>query len=303
MSMRLSRMRNIDVLHAPPCDLLLCASTLEPRGQVIAAAISRLAKERWWIQQTISCAPTGALPGEMCVGVEALRQSLRQWFVTKSDGMPSIGIDVSCLSRPAMAAIFEVIAEVACQRPLSLQVWYVIAEFTPPPACLPPNEDIRPISDYFAGWPSDANSSTSLVVGLGYERDKAEGACEFFDAGETWILVPKSPIVEFDGAVFENNKELLKRAERRTLDYRVDLPAETFGQLVGTVSNILPRMSPVLLPFGPKIFFAISLLVASIYREIGVWHVTGDAELPSTTHLASKHTVGFQMDLGPGIEI
>lgn len=60
-------------------------------------------------------------------------------------------------------------------------------------------------------------------------------------------------------------------------------------------------MNPVLLPFGPKIFFAISLLVASVYREVGVWHVTGDSELPDFQHVPSAHIPAFRVELGPTV--
>jgi len=200
-----------------------------------------------------------------------------------------------------MATAFQAILDAGDRKMVRMDVLYVLAEYTPPPTQLPPNEDIRPINDWFAGWPTNATASTSLVVGLGYERDKASGACEYFDASETWVFVPQSAIEDYQAAVEGNNEVLLARARRRDLSatYRVERPTETFGLLASTISRIVPEMNPVLLPFGPKIFFALSLLVASVYREAGVWHVTGDSELPDVPHAPSTHAPAFRVELGP----
>ena len=34
------------------------------------------------------------------------------------------------------------------------------------------------------GWPSTSSASTTLIVGLGYEKNNAEGPCEYFDPSE-----------------------------------------------------------------------------------------------------------------------
>lgn len=288
-------------------DLYIYSHTFDPRGLHLLPSVGLSAAQRWEIRQTEGAAkdvrtsdPSGAIE----IGVDFLPTALTKWIDT-FDGHPRIAIDISCMSRPTMAAAFQAILEVGDRKMLRFDVLYVLAEYTPPPAELPPNEDIRPINDWFAGWPTNATASTSLVVGLGYERDKASGACEYFDASETWVFVPQSSILDYQTTVQANNEVLLARARRRDLSatYRVERPTETFGLLASTVSRIVPKMNPVLLPFGPKIFFALSLLVASVYREAGVWHVTGDSELPEVPHVPSAHTPAFRIELGPSVQV
>jgi hypothetical protein len=48
---------------------------------------------------------------------------------------------------------------------------------------------------------------------------------------------------------------------------------------------------PVLLPFGPRIFFAISLLVAMTVEEAAVWHVDGDDDSSVRLPQSSGHAV------------
>lgn len=284
-------------------DLFIYGQTLDPRGLHMLPTVGRSAAQRWEIKQTqggVEDVGKYDASGAIEIGVNQLPVTLAKW-IEAFDGNPRIAIDISCMSRPTMALAFQAILEVGDRKMMRLDVLYVLAEYTPPPTQLPPNEDIRPINDWFAGWPTNATASTSLVVGLGYERDKASGACEYFDASETWVFVPQSSILDYQSTVEANNEVLLARALRRDLSttYRVERPTETFGLLASTVSRIVPKMNPVLLPFGPKIFFALSLLVASVYREAGVWHVTGDSELPDVRHVPSAHIPAFRVELGP----
>lgn len=300
--MTVRTMYDVKVEDVRGADLFIFGRTKEPRGQHMVSTVGIQSTTQWEIRQSEpSLSDAAAINGAAAdVGVDQLGVTLAKWIETCGINSPRIAIDISCMSRPTMAAAFQAVLESAEQRPVWMDILYVVAEFTAPPDVLPPNEDIRPINDWFAGWPTNATASTSLVVGLGYEKNKASGACEYFDAGETWVFVPQSAIGAYEAAVVSNNEELLARARRRdhVTTYRVERPSETFGLLAGTVSRVVSKMNPVLLPFGPKVFFALSLLVAAVYREAGVWHVTGDSNLPDTPHQPSSHVSAFRVELG-----
>ncbi|SUA88981.1 Uncharacterised protein [Pandoraea pulmonicola] len=304
MSFQLSDMHDVTLSQLKECDLLIATQSSETRGQVIPMSLESIARESLLISQSANGSPgtaVGPFSNATLIGIESVPATIEHWFRSSKLESPVVAIDVSCMPRPVMAATFEAICRSASNRELTLVVGYAIASYSPPPTTLPPNEDIRPISDWFAGWPSDSGASTALVVGLGYERAKAEGACEYFDASETWVFFPCSPLFAYDEAVVTNNTELMKRSQLRDrlVSYRVDHPTEAFGQLASVTSNLLSRTNPVLLPFGPKIFFALNLLVGAIYREIGVWHVTGDSDVLETSNTASDHTVAFRARLSP----
>lgn len=300
--MTVQKLIDIGVEEARGADLFLFGRTREPRGQLLQSSVGMSSARRWEIRQTAAAvgehAGTGSEGSE--VGVEQLSAMLAKWIETCGIKEPRIVIDISCMSRPTMAAAFQAVLEAAQHAVVTVDVLYVLAKYTPPPTALPPNEDIRPINDRFAGWPTNATASTALLVGLGYERDKASGACEYFDARETWVFMPQSHIGEYEDAVARNNKDLLARERRRdhVTSYRVERPAETFGLLAAAVSRAVPTMNPVLLPFGPKIFFALCLLVAAVYPESGVWHVTGDSDLPDIPHEPSSYIPAFRVVLG-----
>jgi hypothetical protein len=306
MNTRLISMHDVSLHELRDCDLFVSSVAHGPRSTEIAKQFEATLHDHWVIAQSTQ-APESLSDQKqssrrpVCIDADSFGLSFSSWLESREGARPHVCIDISSMSRPAMGAIIEALCSSAELRRISVSVGYSIAAFTPPPTDLPPNEDIRPISNWFSGWPSDANASTSLVVGLGYEQGKAEGACEYFDASETWAFFPCSPIGQYDDAVASNNNALLQRVKRRNrlLRYEVDSPSATFGRLVQTVSELVRTSNPVLLPFGPKIFFIISLLVASLYREVGVWHVTGDIPANELEQPASDHVVAFTFDLGP----
>lgn len=303
MSLELYSLHDIDFSKGVEADLFICYLPQERRALRVLDVQAQRSQLCWYVGSgdTQRTQAMRDYPSARFIELEELSLRLESWLSSKREGVPTICIDVSCMPHSLMTCIARGICLFAESRKISLVVGYVIAEFTPPPKDLPPNEDIKPVDEFFAGWPSNASAATSLILGLGYEREKAEGACEYFDASDTWVFFPKSPIGEYDQAVQANNNELLERLDRkhRILSYFVDSPSNAFGQLAGLVLSIMPRSNPVILPFGPKIFFMLSLIVAAIYKEVGVWHVTGDGSPTGHNQSASDFLIGFHAKFGP----
>ncbi|MBH1803125.1 hypothetical protein I5T93_09200 [Stenotrophomonas maltophilia] len=233
------------------------------------------------------------IPNAGVVLAQSFASSLRAFF-SAAVGRVNVFVDVSCMTRMDMATAFEhMFALDGDVREVSVTIGYVISEFTPPPAGHAPNEHIKPISSRFAGWPDDPHAPTALVLGLGYEAAKAEGASEYFDAQEGWVFSPQSPISKFDVAVINNNRQIVDRAARegRLVEYRVDDPADAIYRMNSLAIDLAGWSNPLILPFGPKLFAALSLLVAVANPSVGVWHATGDTDLPADDHVASQHLV------------
>lgn len=289
-------------------DLLLFALTGESRGWFFPERFRESAAPAWAIVRRNEQLANDGLEGEIAQRLPRVVQlsgevfeSQLATFLARVPGDVRIFVDVSCMTRSDMGRVFSaLLASSSFDRArIKLVVGYSIAKFCEPQSELGLNEDIRPINAAFAGWPDNAVSATALIIGLGYELGKADGACEYFDAGENWVFFPESPIVEYDRLVAKNNRQILDRAERqkRVFRYRVDQPAAALSQLAALVADQVGLVNPVVLPFGPKIFFALSLVVAAAYRDVGVWHATGDTDLPSQDHFPSDHACAFEVEL------
>lgn len=282
-------------------NLLVIAETGEPRGRHVVSCGAEKPAACWCIIERREYAENEGLP-DYLENVELIKSSefsekFRAWiaaYPVAPKEKPTIVVDISSMSRRLMADLFEVIFDVGSAQDLSVGVIYSLAKFAPPSAVLPANGDICPVSQRFTGWSSNTELPTSLVVGLGYEQSKAEGACEFFDPNEVWVFSPRSPITEYDLEVDRNNEHLIERADSQLncARYPVDDPARTFGHLLRTSLSLMSRSNPVLLPFGPKIFFVVCLFVAMLIDEVGVWIVTGDMSTESRSE-PSEHLIGF----------
>lgn len=207
----------------------------------------------------------------------------------------TIALDISCMSRALMADIFSVVAFNFPKERVELIVLYSLAEFTLPIENRLANESIEPVHERLAGWATPETKPTSLILGLGYEPDKAEGASEYFEPCDQWVFIPKSPISEFLEQVNINNHNLISKTEEtRLIQYDIDDPEFTYGQLELVISALTKHSNPVLLPFGPKIFFFLCLFQCLNHPELGVWWVTGRGDSSSAAINASKYIIGFR---------
>lgn len=287
-------------------DLVILAITGESRAWLVADRLKGVDTKVWALARrnenltaiNLDEEIKGRLPLADIVLAQSFASALSA-YLGASKGCVRIFLDVSCMTRKDMAVAFDEIfsKERSHVESVTISLGYVISKFVPPNEVGCHNEDIRPLSPRFAGWPDDPYAPTSVILGLGYEAAKAEGANEYFDSHETWVFFPESPIVEFDHEVVRNNRQMVDRAQResRLVSYPVDRPLEAFFYLNSVVRDLSVRSNLLILPFGPKIFAAISLLVAVLNPSVGVWHATGDTDLPSDDHEASEHFVTMEI--------
>ena len=208
------------------------------------------------------------------------------------DGVASVLIDLSCLARQHIGALFAAVKQLAKLGPVDLQIAYSMARFVKPPlAWSTAIRRIAPVNKDFAGWTASPDNPIELVVGLGYEKGKAIGAAEYLEPGDTWLFIPNSPEEKYLKEVQVQNKELLQERQTKQLDYDVLSPVDAYHSLLSLVRGMTKVARPILLPFGPKVFFGLSLLVAMIIEEAAVWFVDGENTASSDMGQPSLHAV------------
>lgn len=306
MNFSITSVRDGDLGGLSSFDLVILAITGESRAWLVASKLQGVERKVWALARKNENLTSvdleeeirSKVPGADIVLAQSFASALAAYLNTSKDEV-RIFIDVSCMTRKDMAvAIDEIFSKDRSNiSHVTIAFGYVISRFTPPESIGFHNEEIKPVSPRFAGWPDDPYAPTSIILGLGYEAAKAEGANEYFDAQETWVFFPNSPIVEFDHEVEKNNQQMVGRAQResRLVSYPVDRPLETFFYLNSLVQDLSERSNLLILPFGPKIFAAISFIVAILNPSVGVWHATGDTDLPSDDHQASEHFVSMEL--------
>lgn len=204
----------------------------------------------------------------------------------------SLFVDVSCLSRQQLGEIMAAVKDIAQAHLVNLTIAYTLGRFVSPPGVTStPIRRIAPVNASFAGWTRSPGKPVDVILGLGYEKGKALGAVEYLEPRKTWIFIPHSPELQYLAKVREHNKDLLRRDPAQQLPYNVMEPVETYFTMLSLVTGISRDSRPILLPFGPKIYFALALLVAIAVEEASVWFVDGDdPSMPAAT-LPSEHAV------------
>jgi hypothetical protein len=184
-------------------------------------------------------------------------------------------VDISSATRRRLA---EVMWELAChsaQKSISADFLYTLAQFQRPSKRNTRNSDAGPVSSAFAGWWSEPERPIAAVVGLGYEEDKALGMVEHLQAPDVWTFEPRSLVSEYTAALELANKRLIELVpEAHHLSYSVEQPYQTFLALESLVDGLSRDWNTILVPFGPKIFTLISMLVALRRQGLPVWRVS-----------------------------
>jgi hypothetical protein len=193
----------------------------------------------------------------------------------------SLCIDVSSIHRRNLASILSfLLRELSARHHIELSIIYTLAEYSTPPSFdMQPNTRVAPVHSEFAGWASLPSMPIAVIVGLGYEKDKALGAFEYIESNERIIYIPNSPEAEYKDQVLQHNDIVIGATEpKNIINYQVDKPALIFMSLRSLMEGIKNEFRPILFPFGPKIFFAVSLIVAIANPEVSVWYVSGEED-------------------------
>lgn len=215
----------------------------------------------------------------------------------------SLFIDTSCMSRINMAEVFarlfRWLCRDNCDRSIELNLGYSLSRFSKQSGENIHMKSFEAVHNLFAGWSADPERDMELIVALGYEETKAWGAVEYLEVKDPWIFIPHSPEEQFLKEVREKNELLLKSSKDKTLDYRVLEPVDTFFRLKSLIWGLLKESKVILLPFGPKIFFALSLLLGLQERNLSIWYVDAEDDHGASLQ-ASSHSVVFSCKLSKG---
>ena len=208
----------------------------------------------------------------------------------------NILFDISSFDRAYIASFLYAFHQFSREHNVSIKVniCYSIANYTPP---LEDGPVIKagPVIPELAGWPRDPSLPTECCIGLGYEEGKALGALEYIEPKSTWLIKPIGVDPKFEESVDSANMALYNYSSKtRLINYKLDLPYATFIEIESLVSSFIDDSRPILVPFGPKIFFAISTLIAlRNYPYISIWRVSADVNAEPVNREASGKICGL----------
>ena len=113
------------------------------------------------------------------------------------------------------------------------------------------------------------------------------------------LFLPQGPDQRFEGAVLTANR-LLTEEVGVPLRYDILDPEDAFQKLASLVIGLLPRFRPMIIPLGPKIFAALSMLLAlRLFPQICIWRTSAGSGEEVADRQASGIIVAFDYELPP----
>ncbi|HIF9111802.1 hypothetical protein [Photobacterium damselae] len=195
---------------------------------------------------------------------------------------PKVFLDITVMSRHRMANIIYNLLSDLCDK-AKVTICYNLSYYVDPPEGIQPVKEMGPIIDELSGDLGSLSMPTSIVFGLGYEEHKALGVYNYYDADYSYAFIPKNPYSKFEPRVRENNAPLLEAiSERNTFTYDVTDPYSTYVDLKSLVLSLTDVSRTILVPLGPKIFAALSVILGKeLYPNLPVWRVSSlHSEVP-----------------------
>lgn len=214
----------------------------------------------------------------------------------EGDAAARVLVDVSSCSRSVLAHLLLALAQPR-ERRVILTCAYAISDFYDPPAGELPSSISEPVIGDLSGWSHDLSKPPCAIIGLGFEPGRALGSIDYLEVPEVRLFLPQGPDQRFEAAVLAANR-LLTDEVGSPLRYSILDPEDAFQKLTSLVYGLLPRFRPIIIPLGPKIFAALSMLLAlRLFPQVCIWRTSaGSGEevanrKPSGTVVAFEYTI------------
>ncbi|NOJ12924.1 hypothetical protein [Vibrio splendidus] len=188
---------------------------------------------------------------------------------------PKIFLDITVMSRHRMASIIYNLLSDLKEKSL-VTVCYNLSYFVEPPEGIQPVKKLGPIIDELCGDLGSLSMPTSVVFGLGYEEHKALGVYNYYDADYSYAFIPQNQFSDFESEVRKNNAPLLNAiSEKNSFTYDVTNPYATYVDLKSLMISLTDVSRTILVPLGPKIFAAISVILGKeLHPKLPIWRVS-----------------------------
>ncbi|WP_454872476.1 hypothetical protein [Paraburkholderia xenovorans] len=306
--LKLSSIRNVDSSPSESIDLFVAACGYEGRAIAASEKFHQVARKKLAIgfasQRELEYNANMAwFENEgfdfFEVDDDKFRDTLNHYLsqLSPDDGAWKVEVDISCFNRFRMAHLVDALRSLSASE-VSVIYRYSIAEFTPPAEDAAPTVTVAPVIPQFAGWTTRPDRPPAAIVGLGYEPNKAIGVVDHLEINNaTWAYYPLGPVPEYYQRVLEANRSLLEiiQSDGRCQPYDLNEPAQLFSEINSLVDMLKPYFNTVLIPFGPKLFALVTLLVASANDDVGVWRVSSGSLEEPVNRRPSGHTVSVSV--------
>lgn len=183
-------------------------------------------------------------------------------FVKNKERPQSIVVDISCLDRSSLSMIVMCILA-SIRTSDNLYVIYTPNDFLPPDVDFPPMQYFGPAIPQVSGNVGNTKHNRCLIMGLGYEYGSSLNVLEQLEPSVTYLYRPIGYDTRFIESVAEANFNYdFGETNVHIDDYYLGDMVSVYRDLSSIVLALKHDMTITLVPFGPKIFSFVCLLIA-----------------------------------------
>lgn len=203
-----------------------------------------------------------------------------------------LAIDISSMSRLMVANMCYSLLNDS-KRDIDITILYAPSKYSRPSENISPIMNSGPVIHEYSGWSKNIQKPVIAIFGLGYENGRALGAFDYMDASDAYLFMPVGEDKRYEDDLLKINQNLITEVGyNKVFEYNLNNPYDTFIQLKSMVDGLKTNGRIVLVPFGPKMFNIIALLVTQIYRkEISLWRISPGQEEKAIDQLPSGKIV------------
>jgi hypothetical protein len=231
---------------------------------------------------------------------ECFRQEFRKMLSTIAKESPkgkiSCIVDISSITRAHIAIIcYEwFVASRVISRDILVDFVYSYAKYSEPPVEFGPIKVRGPVIPELCGWNGELEIPTSLIIGIGYEKDMALGITEELEPSDLVVFRPMRHEKRYSEAIDRLNKVFLESIPPdRIVNYNVYDIFSLYTKLCNAISGLVHDTRPTLVPMGPKIFSLCCVLSGLEWlHSVSVWRVSA-AEFGDPINRVPNGDLGF----------
>jgi len=203
----------------------------------------------------------------------------------------NILVDYSSMSRTWFASFIN--AFQYSNSNTSFYFSYSVAKFKNPNPNISPSIKFDPIPGF--NNLSIPDKPTALIIGLGYEKGRASGLIEYFDAQEVFLFHTDNE--DYQNEITKANKQIIKQVKS---DNIIPYPLKDIEYTYTILSNICTELSDryriIIAPCGPKPFSIISYVIGLQLGYVDIWRISGENDPIKGNRLPSGEMIIFQLD-------
>lgn len=207
----------------------------------------------------------------------------------------NIYVDISSMTRIWYASILSYLNLLEKKINITVTFFYSISKFMHPQNSQLHNIHVLPVQDF--SNLSIPDKPTALVIGLGYEKNRAFGLRESLDAEELYLFcTDQNSSKDYYAEVLTQNREMLSKTNVNNIIY---YPLKDLKYTESLLTDICKRVTEkfriIIAPCGPKLFTLLSFIIATYIEDIDVWRISAGDEAEPTEKIASGEIIAFKL--------